>query len=106
MPKYLWQVSYTTEGSKGLLKEGGSSRRKVVEKLVQGVGGRLEAFYYALGDEDVYCITEFPDNVTAAAISLNVAAAGGARIRTVALLSTEEFDEAAKKTVQYRPPGA
>jgi hypothetical protein len=27
MPKYLLEVSYTAEGAKGLLKEGGSKRR-------------------------------------------------------------------------------
>lgn len=106
MPKYLWQASYTTEGSKGLLKEGAASRRSVVEKMVQGVGGRLEAFYYAFGDADVCCIVDLPDNVSAAALSLRVAAAGGAHIKTTSLLNVEEFDQAVKKTVQYRPPGA
>ena len=106
MPKYLWQASYTAEGTKGLLREGGTSRRKNLEKLVQGQGGRLEAFYYAFGDEDVYVIAELPDNVTASAISLNICASGAVRVKTVVLLNTEEVDEAAKKTVQYRPPGA
>ena len=31
MPKYLLEGSYLAEGSKGLLKEGGTSRRKLVE---------------------------------------------------------------------------
>ena len=31
MPKYLFQASYTTEGAKGLLKEGGTKRRAAVE---------------------------------------------------------------------------
>ena len=106
MPKYLWQASYTPEGTKGLLKEGGTARRRVAEKLVQSLGGRLEAFYYAFGADDFYVIAEFPDNVSAAAVSLNICASGAVRIKTVALLSTEEIDEAAKKTVSFRPPGA
>jgi uncharacterized protein with GYD domain len=106
MPKYLWVASYSPEGSKGLLKEGGTSRRRVVEKLVQGLGGRLESFYYAFGEDDVYAICEFPDNVSATAASLNIAAAGAVRLKTVVLLSTEEIDEATKKNVLYRPPGA
>ena len=32
MPKYLIKASYTAEGIKGVLKEGGSSRRSVVER--------------------------------------------------------------------------
>ncbi len=45
MPKYLVQASYVGEGLKGLLKEGGSSRRAAVETVVKGMGGTLESFY-------------------------------------------------------------
>jgi uncharacterized protein with GYD domain len=106
MAKFLWQVSYTTQGVQGLVKEGGSSRRAMVSDLVAGLGGTLEAFYYAFGDDDVYVIAELPDNVTAAAVSLAVGASGGARLRTVALVSPEEIDAATKKAVAYRAPGA
>ena len=34
MGKYLWQANYVGEGLKGLLKEGGSSRHAVVEKII------------------------------------------------------------------------
>ena len=57
MPKYLIQASYTEEGVKGLLREGGSGRRAAVEQLIRGLGGRLEAFCYAFGDSDVYLAT-------------------------------------------------
>ena len=106
MAKFLWQVSYTTQGVQGLVKEGGSSRRAMVSDLVAGLGGTLEAFYYAFGDDDVYVIAELPDNVTAAAVSLAVGASGGARLRTVALVSPEEIDAATQKAVAYRAPGA
>jgi uncharacterized protein with GYD domain len=106
MAKYLWQVSYTTQGVQGVVKEGGSSRRAMVSDLVAGLGGTLEAFYYAFGDDDVYVIAELPDNVTAAAVSLAVGASGGARLKTVALVTPEEIDAATKKAVAYRPPGA
>ena len=78
MAKFLWQVSYTTQGVQGVVKEGGSSRRAMVNDLVAGLGGTLEAFYYAFGDDDVYVIADLPDNVTAAAVSLAVGASGGA----------------------------
>lgn len=106
MPKYLWKVSYTQAGVKGVLKEGGSSRRDMVEKLTAGLGGSLEAFYFAFGDEDVYVIADVPDAETAAAVSLTVGAAGAASIETVVLLTPEQVDAATKKSVDYRPPGA
>ena len=76
MPKYLFEASYTSEGIKGLLKEGGSSRRAKVEEMIRGLGGKLEAFYYALGEPDAYTIADLPDAATAAAVSLRVNASG------------------------------
>jgi uncharacterized protein with GYD domain len=105
MPKYLVQANYVGEGLKGLLKEGGSSRRAAVEKLFGSVGGRVEAFYYAFGDTDLFVIADVPDNVTAAALSLVVNATGTATAKITVLLTAEEIDAAAKKTPSYRPPG-
>jgi uncharacterized protein with GYD domain len=106
MPKYLIKASYTAEGIKGVLKEGGSSRRSVVEQLAKGLGGRMEAFYFAFGDDDVYTILEFPDNVSAAAVSMTVCSAGAVSSTVTVLLSPEEIDEATKKSINYRAPGA
>lgn len=105
MSKYLIQANYVGEGIKGLLKEGGSSRRAAVEKLFESLGGKVEAFYYAFGETDLFVIADAPDNVTAAAISLTVNAAGAATTKITVLLTPEEIDAAAKKTPNYRAPG-
>jgi uncharacterized protein with GYD domain len=105
MPKYLIQASYTSEGAKGLLKDGGTKRRAAVEDVASGVGGKVEAMYFAFGEEDAFVIADLPDNSSAAAVSLAVSASGAAQARTVVLLTPEEMDRAAKKTVNYRPPG-
>jgi len=105
MPKYLVQANYVGEGVKGLLKDGGTGRRTAVEKLFASVGGKVEAFYYAFGDTDLFVIADVPDNVTAAALSLTVNAAGAATAKVTVLLTAEEVDAATKKTLNYRPPG-
>ncbi len=105
MPKYLLQASYTTEGLKGLLKEGGSSRRATVEQLARGLGGEIEAFYYAFGEHDAYAIAEMPDETTATAVALTIGATGLVAIKTTVLITPEAVDEAVKKTIPYRPPG-
>lgn len=105
MPKYLYQASYTAEGTKGLLKEGGSKRRAAVEEVTKALGGKLEAFYYAFGDSDVFVIVDAPDAASAAAVSLAVNASGAVRLKTTVLLTPEEMDHAAKKNVTYRAPG-
>jgi uncharacterized protein with GYD domain len=105
MAKYLVQVNYVGEGIKGLLKEGGTGRRAVTEKLFGSVGARVEAYYYAFGDTDLFVIADVPDNVTAAALSLTVSASGAVTSKVTVLLTAEEIDAAAKKTPSYRPPG-
>ena len=99
MPKYLVQGSYTADGAKGLLKDGGSKRRAAVEEMAKSYGGKVEAYYYALGDSDVFVIIDGPDNVTAVAASLAVNAVGAVRLKTTPLLTAEEMDQAAKKGV-------
>jgi len=106
MPKFLIKASYNSDGARGLLKEGGTARRAVVEKLVQGLGGKVEAFYFAYGEADAYVITDVPDAAAGLAISLAVNASGAVRLATIPLITPEEIDAASKKAVAYRAPGA
>jgi uncharacterized protein with GYD domain len=105
MPKYLFQTSYTVEGAKGLLKDGGTKRRKVTEALFKSLGGRMEAYYFAFGENDAFVIGELPDNVSATSAALTVIAGGGSTVKTTVLLTPEEVDAAVKKTPGYTPPG-
>ena len=105
MAKYLVEARYTAEGAKGLAREGGTGRRAAAAKAVEGLGGKVESFYYAFGDVDAYAIFDVPDNVSAAALSLAVGQSGGINTKTVVLITPEEMDQAGKKAVDFRPPG-
>jgi uncharacterized protein with GYD domain len=107
MPKYLLKVRYTGEGVEGLLKEGGSARRAVAEALAKDVGGSLEAFYFAFGEDDAFVICDLPDSASAAQLALTVSSSGRVAITTVPLLTVDEMDDvAARKRPGYTPPGA
>jgi uncharacterized protein with GYD domain len=105
MPRYLIQANYVGDGVKGLLKEGGTSRRAATEKAIKSLGGTLEAFYYAFGETDAYAIVDVPDNASMAAIALTAGASGAIAVKTTVLLTPEEVDEAVKKAPSSRPPG-
>ena len=105
MPKYLFEASYTAEGAKGLIRDGGSKRRAAIESVTKSLGGRLEAFYFAYGKTDAFVLVELPDSASATAVALTVGASGAVRLRTTVLITPEEVDQAVKKTVQYRAPG-
>jgi uncharacterized protein with GYD domain len=104
MPKYLTMVSYTPEGINGLVKQGGTARRAAVEKMLENLGGHLEGFYFAFGENDAYVISEGPDNASAAAISLAITT-GAIRTKTIVLLTPEEVDEAIKIPMDFNPTG-
>jgi uncharacterized protein with GYD domain len=106
MAKYLVQASYTSEGTRGLMKEGGSSRKAAVQKATDTLGGKLESFYYAFGATDVFAIVDAPDTVSAMALSLAVNGTGAVRSTLTPLVSVEDVDAACKKSIAYRAPGA
>jgi len=106
MPKFMVKASYTAEGARGLLKEGGTGRRAAVQKLIESLGGKVEAFYFAYGEYDAYVITDLPDAAAGLAVSLAVNASGAVRLTTIPLITPEEIDAAGKRSVAYRAPGA
>lgn len=105
MPKYMLRVNYTAEGAKGLIKDGGSTRRAVAQKAAESVGGRVESFHFAFGDTDAFVIADLPDAASAAAIALTVGASGGASVQTAVLMTPEEVDAAVRKSPLYTAPG-
>ena len=105
MPKYLLHARYTVEGLAGLAADSGSGRRADVQAAVKSLGGKLEVFYYAFGEDDAVLIVELPSNISAAALALSISGSGGARVRTTPLLTVEDVDQALEKKTQYRAPG-
>lgn len=105
MPKYLISANYTTDGLKGILKEGGSGRVEAINKLFKSVGCKVESLYYAFGDTDLFITIDAPNQVTAAGLSLIVTAAGAAKTKVTVLLTPEEIDAAIKINPTYRLPG-
>ena len=105
MPKYLVQASYTTEGAKSFVRDGGTGRREAIAKMAESVGGKLETIYFAFGDVDAYIIVDLPDNVSAAAVWLASNRSGTVTSKTVVLLTPEEMDQVSKKTIEFRMPG-
>ncbi len=106
MAKFLITASYTSEGTQGLLAEGGSGRKAVLQKAVQGLGGTIEAMYFAYGDDDVLLIVDVPNLAGGLALSLAANASGTVRVKTTPLITIEEMDAACKTSVAYRGAGA
>jgi uncharacterized protein with GYD domain len=105
VPKYLFTGTFTQEGAKGLLDEGGSGRRTAVEKLFASLGGTLESYHFAFGSDDFFIIGDLPDSAAAASAALVTSGSGAVHTRTVVLLTAEELDAVARLSPTYRAPG-
>ena len=104
MPKYLVQGSYTDQGLKGLLNEGGSKRRMMVEKLAEEIGGKLDVFYFAFGSDDFVIILDLPSNIDMAATAIVAQASGMVKSRVTVLMDPKDVDQAVQRRVDFRPP--
>jgi uncharacterized protein with GYD domain len=105
MPHYLHQVAYSREGWEALLAHP-QNRIEAVRPAIEKLGGKLETAWFAFGEYDVVVITELPDNVSAAAISIAFAGGGACKtVQTTPLMSPEEALQAFKKAGEcgYRP---
>jgi len=103
---FLLQGSYTSEAWKGLVSNP-TDRIAVVRPVVEKLGGKLEQAWFAFGEYDLVTVLQLPDNVSAAAFSLAIAAGGGFKAhKTTPLLTIADGIEAMKKagTSGYLPP--
>ncbi|HAM52955.1 MAG TPA: GYD domain-containing protein [Nitrospiraceae bacterium] len=106
MGYYLVQAAYTAEAVAGLINNP-QNRREAVQKAVEKLGGSLVGFWFAFGDYDIAAVCQMPDNVSAAAFSMAVAAGGALRaFKTTPLMTAEEGIAAMKKAAKtgYKPP--
>jgi uncharacterized protein with GYD domain len=106
MPKFMIKASYTAEGARGLLKEGGTGRRAAIQKLMDSIGGKIESFYFAYGEADAYVIVDVPSATAGLGVSILANASGALRLSTIPLITPEEMDAACKTSAPYRAPGA
>jgi uncharacterized protein with GYD domain len=99
MAKYLFQGSYTVEGLRGLLREGGTQHRAAVAQCIHALGGTLDTFYFAYGSDDFFLILDMPERVGATAVTLALNAVGAVQGQTVILITPEEIDAAGQRAL-------
>lgn len=106
MPHFLVQAAYTPEAWAGLVKKP-QDRAKAIRPIVNQLKGRLLSFYLAFGEYDAVGVARFPDNDSAAAFSMAVAAGGAVKaIKTTPLMTVQEGIKAMRKAKRagYQPP--
>jgi uncharacterized protein with GYD domain len=108
MAFYMYTANYSREAIQAMVKSP-SDREAAVRKIIESGGGKLHHMFMAFGPTDVITISEFPDDVSVAAVSLAVGSSGGVtNFATTKLLTPAEFGEAMRKAGviagSYAPP--
>ena len=106
MAKYLIRGSFTREGMRDILgKAKGTGLRAAVTRFAESAGGKVDAYYFAFGTDDIVAIGDLPDNVSAAAVSIAGNTAGFVHINLTPLITPEELDKAVEKSATLAVPG-
>jgi uncharacterized protein with GYD domain len=99
MPYYLHQWTYKDEQIRAMITKP-QNRADVVRVATEAYGGKLHHFFFSFGEYDGVSISEFPDNVTAMACLMSIFGEGRlASIKTTALLTAEESQEAMRRAL-------
>ncbi len=81
-------------------------RTEVVSNAIEKLGGKLVGLWLSFGDQDVVAIMEMPNNISAAAMSLAIAAGGALKsTKTTPLFTVGQGISAMKKAASsgYTP---
>lgn len=110
MPKYVSFFSYTAEAWSRMVDQP-ENRALAASRLIEEIGGQMEAFYWMFGDWDGLVIYDVPDASTAAAFSARVTSSGLlGKVKTQTLISMDEarqgLETAKAAGAAYAPPGA
>ena len=107
MTRYLVLFTFKGETLKSFMKRP-SDRAAVVDEAAQSVGGRLESYYWMLGQYDGLAILDLPDSAAAARLALTVGSTGAfTHLETHELFSADQVLQLLKgaQDVEYAAPG-
>ncbi|MGH9783760.1 MAG: GYD domain-containing protein [Terriglobia bacterium] len=106
MPLYLWQGAYAPEAWAALVEKP-ENRVAAIRPAIEKLGGKIRSAFFCFGEYDILLLVEMPDNISAAALTMAIAAGGACKAaKTTVLMSPEDGLAAMKKASAsgYHPP--
>ena len=89
MTTYVSLINWTEQGIRNF--RDCTQRAEDFTKLVEGSGGTVLELLWTVGEYDIVCVTEFPDDETGVATLLQVGAAGNVRSNTLRAFNADEM---------------
>ena len=105
MAKMYIMGNYTEKAFQGFLKDPTSDRKGVVEKLIQGMGGKMHSMDIVRGSYDFCLVADIPSFDDFAAVKLVVESTGA--VKNLTALEAIDFTKATTKAskMSYKAPG-
>jgi uncharacterized protein with GYD domain len=89
MATYVSLINWTEQGIKNFRDT--TQRAEDFTRLVERSGGRVRELLWTVGEYDIVCIAEFPDEETGVAALLQVGSAGNIRSNTLRAFNADEM---------------
>ena len=89
MATYILLVHYTQKGIENIKES--PARLDTVKKAFQAMGAELKEFYLVMGQYDIVCVCEAPDDETVAKLALSIGSAGAVRTETLRAFTEDEY---------------
>jgi uncharacterized protein with GYD domain len=89
MTTYVSLINWTEQGIRDFRDS--PQRAEDFTKLVEGSGGTVRELLWTVGEYDIVCVADFPDDETGVATLLQVGAAGNVRSRTLRAFNADEM---------------
>lgn len=89
MMTYVSLINWTEQGIKNFRDT--AQRAEEFTKLVESSGGTVRELLWTVGEYDIVCVADFPDEQTGVAALLRVGSAGNIRSNTLRAFSASEM---------------
>jgi uncharacterized protein with GYD domain len=89
MPTYVSLVNWSERGIKNFRDT--TERAAEFSKLVENSGGRIHKMLWTIGEYDMVCVVEFPDEESSMAALLVAGSLGNVRSNTLRAFSADEM---------------
>jgi len=96
MATYVSLINWTEQGIKNFRDT--TQRAQDFSRLVESSGGKVRELLWTVGEYDIVCVAEFPDEETGVAALLQVGSAGNIRSNTMRAFSAEEMAGIIRRT--------
>jgi uncharacterized protein with GYD domain len=89
MPKYVTLYNWTDQGVANAKDT--VNRYQAAKQLVEGMGGKIDAIFWTMGQYDLVTVSDFPDDETGTAVNLQLASTGNLRSVTMRAFAEDEM---------------